>query len=92
MSGPQSDKDVLLYKEMAGNIGDPNVPTALKEKAMQTIMEIQARYAGVQPPALNFEGAQQKQINPQDAQAMEWARANPNDPRAKAIMQRLGAQ
>jgi hypothetical protein len=92
MSGPQSDKDVLLYKEMAGNIGDPNVPTALKEKAMQTIMEIQARYAGVQPPALNFEGAQQKQVNPQDAQAMEWARANPNDPRAKAIMQRLGAQ
>ena len=89
MTGPQSDKDVMLYKEMAGNIGDPNVPTALKEKAMQTIMEIQARYAGVQPPALEF-GA--KQISPQDAQAMEWARSNPNDPRSKAILQRLGGQ
>lgn len=30
--------------------------------------------------------------SPQDAQAMEWARSNPNDPRAKAIMQRLGGQ
>ena len=91
MTGPQSDKDVMLYKEMAGNIGDPNVPTALKEKAMQTIMEIQARYAGVQPPALEF-GAAAKQMNPQDAQAMEWAKANPNDPRSKAILQRLGGQ
>lgn len=30
--------------------------------------------------------------SPQDAQAMEWARSNPNDPRAKAILQRLGGQ
>jgi hypothetical protein len=28
----------------------------------------------------------------QDAQAMEWARSNPNDPRSKAIMQRLGGK
>ena len=30
--------------------------------------------------------------NPQDAQAMEWAKSNPNDPRYKAIMQRLGGK
>ena len=30
--------------------------------------------------------------SPQDAQAMEWAKANPNDPRSKAIMQRLGGK
>jgi preprotein translocase subunit SecD len=92
MTGPQSDKDVMLYKEMAGNIGDPSVPTPLKEKAMQTIMEIQARYANTPAPTLDFTGAPQKQANPQDSQAMEWARSNPNDPRAKAIMQRLGGQ
>jgi hypothetical protein len=31
-------------------------------------------------------------LNPQDQQAMDWANANPNDPRAAAIKQRLGAQ
>jgi len=56
MSGPQSDKDVQLYREMAGNIGDPSVPTKLKEEAMKTIAEIQARYAGIQSPELPFSG------------------------------------
>lgn len=30
--------------------------------------------------------------SPQDAQARAWAQANPNDPRAKEIMQRLGGR
>lgn len=46
MSGPQSDKDVLLYREMAGQIGDPNVPAPQKKAAMQTIRQINAKYAG----------------------------------------------
>jgi hypothetical protein len=56
MSGPQSDKDVQLYREMAGNIGDPSIPTKLKEEAMKTIAEIQSRYAGMQSPELPFAG------------------------------------
>jgi hypothetical protein len=28
--------------------------------------------------------------NPQDAEALQWARSNPNDPRSRAILQRLG--
>jgi hypothetical protein len=47
MSGPQSDKDVLLYKQMAGQIGDPTVPAAQKQAAMNTINELNSRYAGV---------------------------------------------
>jgi hypothetical protein len=47
MSGPQSDKDVLLYKQMAGQIGDPTVPPAQKQAAMNTINELNSRYAGV---------------------------------------------
>lgn len=34
--------------------------------------------------------AQSAAQNPMDAQALQWANANPNDPRAKAIKQRLG--
>jgi hypothetical protein len=47
MSGPQSDKDVLLYKQMAGQIGDPTIPAATKKAALSTIREIQNRAAGI---------------------------------------------
>lgn len=60
MSGPQSDKDVLLYKEMAGRIGDPTVPTEDKIAAMNTINTLQSKYAGVKPAKLPFGGAQPK--------------------------------
>jgi hypothetical protein len=49
MSGPQSDKDVLLYKQMAAEIGDPTVPYPRKAAAMNTVREIQERYAGMAP-------------------------------------------
>lgn len=57
MSGPQSDKDVMLYKEMAGKLGDSTVPASQKRSAMQTLMNLQAKYAGVTPETLNFEGS-----------------------------------
>lgn len=53
MSGPQSDKDVLLYKEMAGHIGDPTVPADIKRSAIETIKRLNKRYAegnGGTPP------------------------------------------
>lgn len=49
MSGPQSDKDVMLYKQMAAEIGDPTVPYERKAAAMGTVREIQERYAGMAP-------------------------------------------
>jgi hypothetical protein len=54
MSGPQSDKDVLLYKQMAGQIGDPTIPAARKQAAMNTINELNSRYAGVPLSPLNY--------------------------------------
>lgn len=51
MSGPQSDKDVLLYKQMAGQIGDPTIPAEQKKAAMQAIREINSRYTGAQKAA-----------------------------------------
>ena len=55
MSGPQSDKDVMLYKEMAGRIGDPTVPASQKESALQTIYNLNAKYAGLPERTLSFE-------------------------------------
>ena len=63
MSGPQSDKDVLLYKEMAGRIGDPTVPQSQKIAAMNAINELQARYAGVNPAELNYDKPVAKENN-----------------------------
>jgi len=51
MSGPQSDKDVAMYKQMAADIGNPNTPSANKRAALQTVKEIQMRYAGEAPAA-----------------------------------------
>lgn len=54
MSGPQSDKDVQLYREMAGQIGDPTIPAPNKIAAIKTIREINNRYLenqGVKPAA-----------------------------------------
>lgn len=44
MSGPQSDKDVLLYREMAGQIGDPTIPAEQRRAAMSTIEELNMKY------------------------------------------------
>lgn len=49
MSGPQSDKDVLLYREMAGQVGDSTLPIETRKAAIETIREIQERYAKVEP-------------------------------------------
>ena len=55
MSGPQSDKDVMLYKAMAGNLNDPTLPEEAKRAAMDTLRKLNQKYAtgykgqGLQP-------------------------------------------
>ena len=44
MSGPQSDKDVLLYRQMAGDIGNPNIGAEAKKAAVATVRGIQDAY------------------------------------------------
>ena len=63
MSGPQSDKDVLLYREMAGRIGDTTIPTAQRLKALETVEALHGKYA----PA---DGAGQSQASPALPQGM----------------------
>lgn len=47
MSGPQSDKDVLLYRQMAAQVGDSKLPPETRQAALGTLREIQERYAKV---------------------------------------------
>ena len=49
MSGPQSDKDVAMYKEMAGQIGDATLPVSTRQAALKTLKSLQEKYAGIQP-------------------------------------------
>ncbi len=64
MTGPQSDKDALLYKQMAGEIGDPTIAQSRKLAALQVIEQIQQRHAGAAPAA-------QPSANP-GAATMRW--------------------
>lgn len=72
MSGPQSDKDVALYKQMAGVIGDPTMPRDRRMAALQTIEEIQRRYTGQarQAPQPGSMGSGTANVLPQDIQQL----------------------
>ncbi len=59
MEGPQSDKDVEMYKEMAGNIGDPTKTRAERLAALQTIERINNKYEALNK-RLNSQGSTQQ--------------------------------
>ncbi|MCJ0827922.1 hypothetical protein MN869_05550 [Acinetobacter sp. NIPH1876] len=58
MSGPQSDKDVAMYKEMAGNLSDPTIPIETRMAALQTIRELNSKYK-----SMSSAGQQQKTVD-----------------------------
>lgn len=55
MSGPQSDKDVLLYREMAGQIGDPTIPVDQRKAAMKTVEDLNMKYLPVASDAAAYQ-------------------------------------
>lgn len=65
MSGPQSDKDVALYKAMAGNLNDPTLPTEAKQAAMKTLRLLNQKYA------TGYHGQAQPTQQPQRTGAMK---------------------
>ena len=81
MEGPQSDRDVQLYTQMAGQIGDSTIPVKRRLEALQTVEGIIKKYEPKKAMGVS-----------QDQQALQWANANPNDPRARAIKQKLGVE
>lgn len=44
MEGPQSDRDVQLYREASGQIGDPSVPREIKKSAVRMIRQLNDKY------------------------------------------------
>lgn len=47
MEGPQSNYDVQLYREAAGDIGNANIPYQDRLAALETIKAIQSKYAAL---------------------------------------------
>lgn len=46
MEGPQSDFDVKNYREMAATVGDSTIPVKDRLAALDTLEQLQAKYAG----------------------------------------------
>lgn len=69
MSGPQSDKDVEMYKQMAGKLDDATVPIEIRQAALQTIRELNNKYSEMNslPSGIPYRSA--GQVQTQDNQA-----------------------
>lgn len=74
MSGPQSDKDVALYRQMAAVIGDETIPYKQKVAALDQVREIQERYAGMTPGSSRpaKPAAPNAPQAPQDGGVVDW--------------------
>ena len=56
--GPQSDKDTQSYKEAAGQLADPTMPTAIRKEAAKTVLRLMtARKNQFVTPEMAAEGA-----------------------------------
>lgn len=59
MEGPQSDYDVQMYKQAAGDLANPRKPIESRMSALQIMEQLNSKYAGMgQIPAMN-----QSQLN-----------------------------
>jgi hypothetical protein len=67
MEGPQSDKDVEMYRQAAGDIANANVPADTRKAAIKTIRDLNQKYAN---PNQNT----QAPMMPTPEQAMEILR------------------
>ncbi|NBQ47072.1 MAG: hypothetical protein EBU33_01255 [Sphingobacteriia bacterium] len=57
--GPQSDKDVAVYKEAAGQIGDPSLPMGTRMAALDAIKSLNQKYA----PELDWASLKQANVS-----------------------------
>lgn len=98
--GPQSDKDTQSYKEAAGQLADSSLPTDIRKQAGREILRIMKARKGqfVSLAMVDEELAAQEEKGAapespaanKDADAIEWAKSNPSDPRAAQILKLNG--
>lgn len=55
--GPQSDRDVESYKEAAGSLGNPELPTETRKSAARTIIRLNQKYIDQQANSQSSGGA-----------------------------------
>ncbi len=60
MEGPQSDKDVQLYKEMAGDLSNDTLPVETRMAALQQIRRLNQKYSGQKSPGSNVDALLEK--------------------------------
>lgn len=72
MEGPQSNLDQLLYREMAGKVGDRTIPVAEREAALQTVETLYSKYAGTTPPPAKTNGASPYSDPAKEAAYQKW--------------------
>jgi len=95
-SGPQSDKDVQLYREMAGQVGDDSIPIETRKAALETVMALQSaeaeRRKALQQPqetsAPVISHPKHGDISEDDIQATMQARGMTRE----QVLQKLGVQ
>jgi hypothetical protein len=92
-----SNAEMQLYLQAAT---DPTLTVEANRSALANLDRLFGLGLAVRPDAPKPSPVSANPGNPrlsttqssQDAQALQWARSNPNDPRAAQIMQRLGAK
>lgn len=75
MEGPQSNLDQLLYREMAGKIGDRTVPIAEREAALQTVEQLLGKYATNRPQEQPKPAAGAFSDPDKESRYQEWKRS-----------------
>lgn len=74
MEGPQSNLDQLLYREMAGKIGDRTVPVEEREAALQTVEQLLGKYATNKPQPQSQPAAPAAYDAEKEARYQAWKR------------------
>jgi hypothetical protein len=102
--GPMAVQEWKIVRDMIAAIDPKKGKKPLEEQVALVVAAAEGAAARLQdayqkqygpdferfPEFENLGTSGSKPASPEDAQAREWATKNPNDPRAKQIMQRLG--
>jgi hypothetical protein len=80
-----SNAEMQLYLQAAT---DPKLSVEANRSALANLDRMFG--LGIAKPPADAAKTPAAGANPQDAEALKWARSNPNDPRSKTILQRLG--
>ncbi len=81
MEGPQSDKDVAMYKQAAGDVANPDVPYEDRLDALNTMKSLQEKYQGKEEVKVSGEPLDTKAIN-----AAQVGKLSLKDPRVKKAL------